>query len=109
MSAELAGRLNQRIVIERPSAVRTDSGLQTAGWEMVARCLAAIEPEGAGPETEGMALAAMPRFRVTMRPREGLFVGQRVLWGGRVLMIRLRIDDPRMKDRTVLRCEEART
>ena len=109
MSAELAGRLNQRIVIERPSAVRTDSGLQAAGWDQVARCLAAIEPEGAGPETEGMALSAMPRFRVTLRPRGDVSVGQRLLWGGRVLAIRQRIDDPRLGDRMVLRCEESRT
>lgn len=55
MSAELAGRLTQRIMIERPSAVRTESGLQTAGWETVTRCRAAVEPEGVGAETEAMA------------------------------------------------------
>lgn len=109
MSGELAGRLNQRIVIEQPSAVRTDSGLQVAGWAEVARCLAEVVPEGAGPETEGMALAAMPRFRVTLRRRDEVAVGQRLMWAGRVLMIRQRLDDPRQPDRMVLRCEEARS
>lgn len=108
MSAELAGRLNQRILIERPSAVRTDGGLQTSGWELVARCLAAIEPEGAGAETEAMALSAMPRFRMTLRRRDEVAVGQRVSWAGRVLAIRQRLDDPRAPDRMVLRCEETR-
>ena len=108
MSAELAGRMNQRIVIERPSTVRTETGLQTGGWEQVVRCLAAIEPEGTGAETEAMALSAMPRFRVTMRSRDGIAVGQRICWRSRVLAVRQRIDDPRLPDRILLRCEEDR-
>ena len=108
MNAELAGRLNQRIVIERPSTVRTETGLQTGSWEPIARCLAAIEPEGAGAETEGMALSAMPRFRVTIRNRDGIAVGQRICWRGRVLAVRQRVDDPRLPDRILLRCEEER-
>ena len=108
MSGELAGRLDQRIAIERPSTARTESGLQTAGWELVARCLAAIEPEGAGAESQAMALSAMPRFRVTLRVRDDVTVGHRLLWKERVLTVRQRIDDPRLKDRMVLRCEDAR-
>ena len=106
--SEFAGTLRERIIIERPSEVRTALGLLTTGWEEVARCLAAITPDGAGAEREAMALSAMSRFRVAIRSREGIAIDQRILWGKRVLMIRQMSDDPRGRDRIVLRCEEVR-
>lgn len=108
MTGEFAGTLRERVLIERPSQERTAMGLQTAGWEQVARCLAAIEPEGVGPEAEGQALSAMPRFRVSIRPRDGIAIDQRITWGKRMLMIRQLVDDPRRRDRIVMRCEEVR-
>jgi len=107
--SEFAGTLRERIIVERPSDERNAMGLLTAGWEEVARCLAAIVPDGAGAEREGQALSAMPRFRVAIRPREGIAIDQRILWGSRVLMIRQMNDDPRGRDRILMRCEEVRT
>lgn len=106
--SEFAGTLRERIVIEAPVEARTASGLQQPGWEQVARCLAAIAPDGAGPEGQAMALSSMPRFRVTIRRRDGIAVGQRVRWGGRSMLVTRRIDDPRLPDRVVLKCEEMR-
>jgi head-tail adaptor len=106
--SEFAGTLKERIIIERPTDLRTASGLQAAGWEPVARCLAAIVAEGAGAEAEAMALSAMPRFRVTIRRRDGIAVGQRITWGGRAMLIKQRVDDPKLPDRILLRCEEMR-
>ena len=73
---EFAGSLRERIVIERPSEARSAMGLQVAGWDDVARCLAAVEPDGAGNEREAMALSAMPRFKVSIRLREGVAIDQ---------------------------------
>ncbi len=109
MSREFAGSLRERIIVERPVDERTALGFQAAGWEVVARCLASVVPEGAGAESEGQALSAMPRFRVTIRTRDGIAVGQRVRWGARVLAVRQRIDDPGLGDRILLRCEEVRS
>lgn len=106
--SEFAGTLKERITIERATDLRTASGLQTAGWEPVARCLAAIVAEGAGAEAEAMALSAMPRFRVTIRQRDGIAVGQRISWGARAMLVKQRIDDPKLPDRILLRCEEMR-
>ena len=108
MSGEFAGSLKQRVTIERPTLLRTASGLQEVGWEQVATCLAAIVAEGVGAEAEAMALSASPRFRVTIRARDGISVGQRVIWGERVMLVRQRIDDPRSPERITLRCEEMR-
>lgn len=105
---EFAGTLKERIRIERAVDLRTDSGLQQAGWELVADCRAAIVTEGSGLEAEAMALSAMPRFRVTIRRREGIAVGQRVIWSERTMLVKQRIDDPATPDRILLRCEETR-
>ena len=106
--SEFAGTLKERIIIERPADLRTASGLQTAAWEPVARCLAAIVAEGVGPEAEAQTLSAMPRYRVTIRRRDGIEVGQRVMWGQRAMLVKQRIDDPKLPDRILLKCEEVR-
>lgn len=109
MSGEFAGTLVERILIERPTATRNALGLQEYGWETVCRCLASVVLEGVGAESEAMALSAMPRFRVTVRKRDGIAIDQRVNWKGRLMMIRQFLDDPKAKDRISLRCEEVRS
>lgn len=106
--SEFAGTLNERIAIERLAGARTPMGVRQSEWEQVCRCLASIVPEGAGAESEGQALSAMPKYRVTIRWREGVAIDQRVAWRGRLLMVRQMLDDPRARDRIVMRCEEVR-
>nr|WP_294849844.1 phage head closure protein [uncultured Sphingomonas sp.] len=106
--SEFAGTLRERIAIEQLAAVRTPSGLQQEQWEPVARCLAAIVAETPAGEAEAMALSSAPRFRVTIRARDSVAVGQRVVWRGRRMLVKQRIDDPRTPDRIALRCEEMR-
>jgi head-tail adaptor len=106
---EFAGTLHERVTIERPTASRNAMGLQEPGWERVCQCLAEVALESFGPESEGQALSAMPRYRVTIRRRNGITIDQRISWARRRLMIRQVLDDPRMKDRIVMRCEEVRS
>ena len=106
--SEFAGTLRERVVIERPISTRNAMGLQESGWEQVCRCLASVALESVGPESEAQALSAMPKYRVTIRRRDGVSLDQRVNWGGRFLMVRQLLDDPRQKDRIVMRCEEVR-
>ena len=106
--SEFAGTLNERIIIERPVGERTPMGVQQTEWELLCTCLAAIVLEGSGAESEAMALSAMPRFRVTIRNRDGVAIDQRVNWRGKLMMVRQILDDPRMRDRMVMRCEEVR-
>ncbi len=108
MSSEFAGTLTERILIEAPVAARDALGLQEYGWVAVCNCLASIVAEGVGAESEAMALSAMPRFRVTLRKRDGIAIDQRVSWKGGQMMIRQLIEDPRAKDRITLRCEGVR-
>ena len=105
---EFAGTLRERVVIEQAVSVRNDMGLQEPGWEKVCQCLASVALESVGQESEGQALSSMPRFRVTIRRREGIAIDQRISWNGRKLMVRQLLDDPREKDRIAMRCEEVR-
>ena len=109
MSREFAGTLNERILIERPIATRNALGLQEYGWEMVCRALASVIAEGVGAESEAMALSAMPKFRITVRKRDGIAIDQRVSWKSRKMMIRQLLEDPKAPDRMTLRCEEVRS
>jgi SPP1 family predicted phage head-tail adaptor len=100
--------LRERIVIEQRVSIRNEMGLQQPGWEEVCRCLASIALESVGAESEGQALSAMARYRLTIRRRDGIALDQRVSWNGRKLMVRQLLDDPRAKDRIAMRCEEVR-
>lgn len=106
--SEFAGTLSERITIERLVGARTPMGVQQTQWEPVCRCLAAVALEGAGAESEAQALSAMPKYRVTIRWREGIAIDQRLNWRGRLLMVRQLLDDPRARDRITMRCEEVR-
>ena len=105
---EFAGTLRERVIIQRPVSLRNAMGLQEPGWEDVCRCLAAVTLESVGAESEAQALSAMPKYRVTIRERDGIALDQRVRWNGRSLMVRQLLDDPRARDRIVMRCEEVR-
>ncbi len=106
--SEFAGTLKERITIEKPVGTRTAMGVRQSEWKRLCGCLAAIVPEGTGSESEAQALSAMPRFRVTIRKRDGIAIDQRIDWRGRLLMIRQLLDDPRAADRIMMRCEEVR-
>jgi len=106
--SEFAGTLRERVVIERLTSVRNSMGLQEPGWEQVCRCLASVALESVGAESEAQSLSAMPRYRVSIRRRDGIAIDQRVGWNGRKLMVRQLLEDPREKDRLTMRCEEVR-
>lgn len=106
--SEFAGTLRERVKIERPISTRNAMGLQEPGWEPVCNCLASVALESVGAQSEGQALSAMPKYRVTIRRRDGIGLDQRIDWNGRYLMVRQVLDDPRERDRLSMRCEEVR-
>ena len=108
MTKEFAGSLRERIVIEKQVSLRNAMGLQEPGWEQLCRAQASVLLESVGAEAEGQALSALPRYTVAMRVREGIALDQRIRWRNKFLVIRQLRDDPRRRDRIVLRCEEVR-
>ena len=80
---EFAGTLRERVLIEQPISTRNAMGLQEPGWETVCSCLASVSLESVGAESEAQALSAMPKYRVTIRTRDGIALDQRVTWNAR--------------------------
>lgn len=108
MMAEFAGTLRERIIVEQAVQLRNAMALQQPGWEEIFRCLASITLESVGAESEGQTLSAMPRYRVTIRRRDGVAVGHRIRWKQRSLMVGQLLDEPTARDRLTMRCEEVR-
>jgi SPP1 family predicted phage head-tail adaptor len=106
---EFAGTLRERVTIEQPISLRNEMGLREPGWQQVCSCLAAITLESIGPQSQAQALSAMPIYQITIRRRDDITVDQRVTWKTRSFVVRQLLDDPRAKDRIVMRCEEVRT
>ncbi|ARS29116.1 phage head closure protein [Sphingomonas sp. KC8] len=103
---ELAGRLRQRIGIERRTAARDALGGAVGDWVTVATLWAAIEPVGVGALIDGEAIRARPRWRVTVRHGADVAVDDRIRWRGGVIRVRGVTADPATPDRILVVGEE---
>jgi head-tail adaptor len=107
MSGDFAGRLRERVILLRRSADLDGLGAPSDDWTAHDMPWAAIEPEGHGAIFEGGSAAAMPVWRVMMRPCE-VAVGDRVAWAWATIDVREVRSDPRLPDRIVAIGEERR-
>lgn len=108
MSGELAGTLKERVELQRRGGGRDALGGAAGSWELLGLAWAAVEYDRPGSGAVAGAADDSPFWRVTMRARDDVAVGDRLLWGGRVLSVRSVERDPRRSDRLRLRAEEAR-
>lgn len=108
MSAEFAGALRERVTIEQPNPARDPLGGRTGGYLYDGAAWAAVSPVIPADLSSADALSALPRWLVTLRKREGVAPGTRLVWRGRYLRVRVVVSDPRDPARMVLTCEEAR-
>lgn len=107
MSGELAGALRERVELQRRDGARDAIGGAVGDWVPLGMAWAAIEFDRAGAGVVADVADARPWWRVTMRARD-ILVGDRMLWGGRMLAVRSVERDPRFPDRVRVRAEEAR-
>lgn len=108
MIRELAGALGERIELQRRGNGRDALGGADGGWISLGFAWAGIEYERAGPGVAAGAIEDGPRWRVTMRARDDVAAGDRLIWGARVLRVRSVLRDPRWRDRLILGAEELR-
>ena len=103
--SEFAGALRERIVIEQ----RRDSGAGTrAKWDYDGAVWAAVAPLVPADLVVADVLSALPRWRVTLRKREGISPATRIVWRGRYLKVRGIESDPRTPAQMILTTEEQR-
>lgn len=108
MSGELAGSLRERVTIEQPLPQRDALGGRRGGWTYDGAAWARVTPLVPADAATGDARSALPRWSVTLRKREGIMPGTRLVWRGRFLIVRHGISDPAEPARMILTCEETR-
>ncbi|MFN3620884.1 phage head closure protein [Sphingorhabdus sp.] len=108
MSGEFAGALRERVVIETRMGTRDSRAGAVGSYRYDGQVWAAVSPLMPSDLTRADALSAMPRWRVTIRKREGLGLGTRLTWRGKYLAVRAALSDPQTPAQMQLTCEEVR-
>ena len=108
MSTEFAGTLREHVVIETRLGNRDSRAGAVGNYRYDGQAWAAVSPLMPADMTRADALSAMPRWRVTLRKREGLGPGTRLTWRGKYLAVRAASSDPETPAQMQLTCEEVR-
>jgi len=109
MSAnELAGALKERVTLEYQAAGTDARGVANGAWLSRGTVWAAVVPAGEGAPYAADALSVEPRYRVTLRRRDDLGVGDRLIWRGRTLGVLSITADPAQPDRMTCLVEQLR-
>ena len=108
MSGEFLGMLRERVTIEHRLGNRDALGGASGRYAYDGAAWVAVSPLIPADLTAADSLSAMPRWQVTMRKREGVSPGTRLVWRGRFLAVRSGLSDPADPARMVLVCEEMR-
>jgi head-tail adaptor len=106
--SEFAGALRERIVIEQRRDVRELGAITRTKWDYDGAVWAAVAPLIPADLITADVLSALPRWRVTMRKREGISPATRIVWRGRYLKVRGVESDPRTPAQMILTTEEQR-
>jgi head-tail adaptor len=108
MSGEFAGSLRERITIERRSGGRDMRAGATGAYLYDGAAWAAVAPLMPSSLIAGDAISALPRWKVTMRKREGIGPSTRIVWRGRFLAVRAVESDPATPAQMILTTDEVR-
>lgn len=106
--SEFAGALRERIAFERRSNERDLLAGARGKWRYDGAAWAAVAPLAPGDLEQADSLSALPRWRVTVRRREGIDLNSRIVWRGRYLRVRSIESDPREPAQMILVTEEQR-
>ena len=108
MSGEFAGNLREHIILETRIGNRDAIAGSTGRYAYTGDAWAALSPLAPAELVAGDSLSAMPRWKVTMRKREGIDPRVRLTWRGKYLAVRAVTTDPQEPAQMVLTCEELR-
>jgi head-tail adaptor len=106
--SEFAGSLRQRVTIERRLESRDGRGGANGPYAYDGIAWASVTPLVPADLVAAEALSFVPRWRVTMRKREGITATTRIVWQKRFMMVRGVESDPREPAQMILTCQEVR-
>jgi head-tail adaptor len=108
MTDEFAGALRERVMIEQRLGTRDLIAGATGEYGFDGAAWVAVVPLNEAALVVGESLAAMPRYEVTMRKREGISQRTRLWWQNAYLIVQRVACDPRTPGRMILTCEAVR-
>jgi head-tail adaptor len=108
MSGGLAGALRERVTLETRLGNRDAAAGSIGRYAYMGEAWAALSPLVPADLSQADSLSAMPRWRVTIRKREGIDPRVRLTWRGKYLAVRGVISDPSEPAQMLLTCEEVR-
>jgi head-tail adaptor len=108
MMGELAGSLRERIILETRVGNRDAIAGATGKYAYAGEAWASVSPLAPGEAEQGGAYSSMPRWRVTMRKREGVDPRVRLTWRHKYLAVRSVTSDPAEPSYMTLTCDEVR-
>lgn len=89
MSADVTiGALDRRVILEAPVSTSDGAGGATVAWQELATVWAQVETLSAAERERSGRLAGIATHRVSIRARDDVESGQRVVVDGRVLAVR---------------------
>ncbi len=103
----LAGFMRERVALLTPTAARDALGAGGEDWTLVDMVWASVAAHGTGAPIAGDARAALPLWRVTLRPCP-VAVGDRIERVTGIIEVRAVERDPALPDRVVAIGEERR-
>lgn len=103
-----AGRLRERVVIQKEVVSRDSFGAEVNPWQDVATVWASVRPGASGERFISAAdqMQATITHTVRIRQRAGVSPKMRLLWGSRVLNIQSVVDPDGRRREVLLLCEE---
>ena len=101
-----SGRLRERVTLQQEARVTDTGGGYELSWQDVRTVRARVKPKHGTEQVQGQQLQASTWFYVTIRYREGVEAGQRLLWKGAPLNIRSVINPDEKRQWLELLCEK---
>lgn len=103
-----AGRLDQKIEIQRQTLEPADFGLGSEQWELLRYCWAQVRQNTATEMLRGGQMIGLGAYLVTIRrhPSKPLASSDRIVWRGRTLEIKAVVEAFTRDDELSVVCEE---
>lgn len=87
-----AGRLNERVTVQRPTEARNMLGEATLGWEDVAVVWASVEGMSSRDVLQAMQANVVATHRIRIRALAGVNHECRIIWRGRTMEVASVVD-----------------